>query len=187
MTTLSKAGIHFTKVDGVLALESEDPSLSPKQRIKGAATRIKSSIRRVADARMGTISLQGSIFSHLPFDEIAPKGANCPWATKPALSSISQRDFAHKAITNELVCGANLKRWWGLNPACKLCGQYESNMHVLNGCPRRMMAYRLRHNKTMKELELDLIKLFIVPQKATMRVDRTARCRRARSGPTLSL
>ena len=60
--------------------------------------------------------------------------------------------FARKAILNQLPTKSNLHRWKKLpNPSCPLCGQDQTNKHVLNNCsnPCALERYKTRHDAVL--------------------------------------
>ena len=79
--------------------------------------------------------------------------ADLVWAT--AISKLDSEDmkFALNSATDTLPHNSNLVRWYRgtLSDACKLCGQKQTLLHILNNCDvaLKLRRYNRRHDQVV--------------------------------------
>ena len=126
---------------------AEDPSM----RKRALMTRAKSAMAKEdAEKRMKhaqSLECQGQVF------RCSEDGAASIWSKAVQKLPPELLKFSLNAVQDTLPHNANLAMWRreGLSSACKLCGERQTLLHVLNNCPEalNMRQYNEWHDAVL--------------------------------------
>ena len=123
----------------------EDPGMSRQALAKRAKVTVTKEDAAARLEHAKSLECQGQVFREV--DETA---ANL-WAKVVLTLSPVLLKFSLNAAQDTLPHNVNLSRWRhedGLSSACRLCGERQTLMHVLNNCPKalNMRRYNERHD-----------------------------------------
>ena len=127
----------------------EDPGMSKR----ALMTRAKSAMAKEdAEKRMRhaqSLECQGQVF------RCSEDGAASIWSKAVQKLPPELLKFSLNAVQDTLPHNANLAMWRrreGLSCACKLCGERQTLLHVLNNCPKalNMRRYNERHDAVLE-------------------------------------
>jgi hypothetical protein len=124
-----------------------DSALNKSNSLLSAKKCITLEARNVAMKHIETIELQGRSISSI-IDNIN-KAKICQWSNSLQLLPATLFCFVRKALIQQLPTMSNLYRWGkNLVNQCPLCGQTQTNKHVLSNCsaPVALQRYKTRHD-----------------------------------------
>ena len=112
-----------------------------------------------------SLNIQGRLISSIV--QILSKASIAHWAREIEKLPASVFIFVRKALQQQLPTASNLVRWGkAQDDSCQLCGQKQSNLHVLSNCssPAALSRYKDRHD-TILELLVNWIESTLTPEK----------------------
>ena len=119
---------------------AEDPSMS-KQALM---TRAKSAMAK-EDAEKRMKHAQSLECRGQQDFRCSEDGAASIWSKAVQKLTLDLLKFSLNAVQDTLPHNANLAMWRrreGLSSACKLCGERQTLLHVLNNCPKALNMHR---------------------------------------------
>jgi len=127
----------------------EDPGMSRQTLAKRAKVKVTKEDATARLEHAKSLECQGQVFREV--DETAAS----LWAKAVLTLSPDRLKFALNAAQDTLPHNVNLSRWRhkdGLSSACRLCGERQTLMHVLNNCPEalNMRRYNERHDAVLE-------------------------------------
>ena len=137
-------------VDTVNANVSADAHLNIKTDLKTAMRELKKEQLGAALGHVQSLSLQGASITSI-LDSYS-SSAISKWSKVIVFLPTTLSCFVRKAISQQLPTQSNLYRWRKTNSdQCLLCGNSQSNKHVLNNCSSNvaLLRYRQRHDEIL--------------------------------------
>ena len=116
-----------------------------------------------------SLNIQGRLITSIV--QILSKASIAHWAREIEKLPASIFIFVRKALQQQLPTASNLVKWGKLqDDSCPLCGQKQSNLHVLSNCssPAALSRYKDRHD-TILELLVNWIESILAPEKKLCR------------------
>jgi len=133
----------------ILREERVEEKQTSAERVKICARKlVAKKFRGVYETHLKTLLVQGKFL-----DIIEIQNGDRIWKSIMYDLPFKQLRFLLQSAIDAAPTAANLKRWGlsvGSEP-CKLCGGYETLLHVLNNCPRALQdgRYTWRHNSVL--------------------------------------
>ena len=149
--TLKKTDSQISKFKPATLVQqtfAEDPGASAKSLSFRSKKRVQSVETATRLAHATSLKVQGMIYKYV--DE----PANTIWSKAVQSLPAHLLKFALNVAQDMLPHNVNLARWRGLSNACKLCGQRQSLLHILNNCSVALKnrRYNQRHDLVLSEI-----------------------------------
>jgi len=140
--------MKFKPATTVQQVFSEEPGASRKSLV----TRSKKCVQMVETAERlahaSSLKMQGQLFKTME------KLSAAIWVEAVLSLPSPHMKFALNAAQDTLPHNVNLARWHGLLNACKLCGNSQTLLHILNNCPVALNCrrYNQRHDLVLSKI-----------------------------------
>jgi hypothetical protein len=151
LTALAAVGVSYSMVANRATLHSVSDKLSLFQAINQVGNKLKALKVSLELREWQKKTLEGELMRVLTEEEMAPAASQAVHMQHPFSFTPQERLFAAQCQSNNIMHGANAKRWFKADPKCNLCNApTESTFHVLNHCdPRVNKFYTPRHDAAL--------------------------------------
>ena len=144
----------FKPYQEVIKAMQDDPGGSAKQLSTRAKKQVEAADTETRLSHSTSLAVQNQ--------PLKDKVSRAPHLWSSVITTLPERvlKYALNSLTDTLPYSASLHLWKKLpSPACRLCGQRQTLLHVLNACPYALQKrrYNTRHNAILQAIYVCLL------------------------------